>query len=41
MESESLTEYKNLVVRQEELKIKQQYLQEAREALDKVINFEN
>ena len=49
IESESLTEYKNLVVRQEELitkqieelKIKQQHLQEARETLDKIINFKN
>lgn len=49
IESESLSEYKNLVVRQEglitkqieELKIKQQHLQEARETLDKIINFEN
>ena len=49
IESESLIQYKSLVEKQEEsikkqieeLKIKQEHLQEARETIDKIINFKN
>lgn len=49
IESEDLKEYKNLVEKQEqsiikqieELKIKQKHLQEAKEEIDKIIDFEN
>lgn len=49
IESEDLKEYKNLIQKQEEsitkqieeLKIKQQHLQEAKEVIDKIMNFKN